>query len=160
MCLIYLQHVPHLSTANPTWGDIFECCFKVQSSKLERLISLKRCKRDVRALSFELSKMSPQLELVVPDLSSSCISLMCRVYLPVHVPCLIKWPVKQECRREDDNEPGTLPILPLVSTCPSSHMYVHICDCKDSGAVFLRPFSSLLSPLSSLLPPLSLFPLF
>ena len=39
-------------TANPTWGDIFECCFKAQSSKLERLFSLKRGKRDVRALSY------------------------------------------------------------------------------------------------------------
>ena len=50
-------------TVNPTWGDIFECCFKAQSSKLERLSSLKRGKRDVRALSFELSKMSPQVGL-------------------------------------------------------------------------------------------------
>ena len=52
-------------TANPTWGDIFECCFKAQSSKLERLFSLKRGKRDVRALSFELSKMSSQVGLAV-----------------------------------------------------------------------------------------------
>jgi len=47
-------------TANPTWGDIFKCCFNARSSKLERLFSLKFVKRDVRALSFELSKMSPQ----------------------------------------------------------------------------------------------------
>jgi len=46
------RHVYRCSTANPTWGDIFECCFKAQSSKLERLFSLKRGKRDVRALSF------------------------------------------------------------------------------------------------------------
>jgi len=52
-------------TDYPTWGDIFECCFKAQSSKLERLFSLKRGKRDVRALSFELSKMTPQVELAV-----------------------------------------------------------------------------------------------
>jgi len=52
-------------TANPTWGDIFECCFKAQGSKLERLFSLKCGKRDVRALSFELSKMSPQVRLAV-----------------------------------------------------------------------------------------------
>jgi len=38
---------------------------KAQSSKLERLFSLKRGKRDVRALSFELSKMSPQVGLAV-----------------------------------------------------------------------------------------------
>ena len=38
---IALTLVP-LGTANPTWGDIFECCFKAQSSKLERLFSLKR----------------------------------------------------------------------------------------------------------------------
>jgi len=56
-----------VSTADPTWGDIFECYFKAQSSKLERLFSLKRGKRDVRALSFELSKMSPQVGLVVPN---------------------------------------------------------------------------------------------
>ena len=48
-------------TANPTWGDIFECCFIAQSSKLERLFPLKCGTRDVRALSFELSKMSPQV---------------------------------------------------------------------------------------------------
>jgi len=53
------------STADPTWSDIFECCFKAQSSKLERLFSMKRGKRDVRALSFELSKMSPQVGLAV-----------------------------------------------------------------------------------------------
>ena len=55
----------YIYTANPSWGDIFECCFKAQSSKLERLFSLKRGKRDVRALSFELSKMSPQVGLAV-----------------------------------------------------------------------------------------------
>ena len=47
-------------TADPTWSVIFECCFKAQSSKLECLFPLKRGKRDVRTLSFELSKMSPQ----------------------------------------------------------------------------------------------------
>jgi len=54
-----------LDTADPTWGDILEHCFKAQSSKLEleRLFSLKRGTRDVRALSFELSKMSPQVGL-------------------------------------------------------------------------------------------------
>ena len=36
-------------TANPAWSDIFECCFKAQSSKLERLFSLKRCTRGVGA---------------------------------------------------------------------------------------------------------------
>jgi len=41
-------------SANLTCGDIFESCFKAQISKLERLFSLKRGKRDVRALSFEL----------------------------------------------------------------------------------------------------------
>ena len=44
----------YICTANPTWGDIFESSFKAQISKLERLFSLKRGKRDVRALSFEL----------------------------------------------------------------------------------------------------------
>ena len=53
------------NTADPTWGDIFECCFKAQSSKLERLFSLKRGKRDVRALSSELLKMSPQVGFAV-----------------------------------------------------------------------------------------------
>jgi len=54
-------------TANTIWGDIFECCFKAQSSKLEGLFSLKCGKRDIRALRFdsELSKMSPQVGLAV-----------------------------------------------------------------------------------------------
>ena len=52
-------------TANPTWGDIFECCFEAQSSK--RLFSLKCGKRDVRALIFKLSKISPQEGLAVHD---------------------------------------------------------------------------------------------
>jgi len=55
------------STANPTWSDIFECRFKARSSKLERLFSLKRGKRDVGALSFELLKVSPQVGLAVMD---------------------------------------------------------------------------------------------
>ena len=55
----------YVCIANPTWGDIFECCFKAQSSKLERLFSLKRGKRDVRPLSFALSKMTPQVGLAV-----------------------------------------------------------------------------------------------
>ena len=38
---------------------------KAQSSKLKGLFSLKRSKRDVRALSFELSKMSPHVGLAV-----------------------------------------------------------------------------------------------
>ena len=39
--------------------------FQAQSSKLEGLFSLKRGKRDVRALSFELSKMSPKVGLAI-----------------------------------------------------------------------------------------------
>jgi len=55
---VSLTHMSH-GTADPTWGDIFECCFKAQSSKLENLFSLKRGNRDVRALSVVLSEMSP-----------------------------------------------------------------------------------------------------
>jgi len=59
-------HSVDRATANPTWGDIFECCFKAQSSKLESLFSLKSGKRDVRPLSFsKLSKMTPQVGLSV-----------------------------------------------------------------------------------------------
>ena len=66
ICISYSHtYVWYICTANPTWGDIFEYCFKAQSSKLERLFSLKRGKRDVRALSFELSKLSPQVGLAV-----------------------------------------------------------------------------------------------
>jgi len=46
-------------------GWHFRMCFKAQSSKLESLFSLKRVKRDIRASSFELSKMSPQVGLAV-----------------------------------------------------------------------------------------------
>jgi len=58
--------------ADPTWGDIFECCFKAQSSKLERLFSSKLGKRDVRVSSFELSKMSPQVGLGVHSIRIGC----------------------------------------------------------------------------------------
>jgi len=34
-------------------GDIFECCFKAQSSKLEGIFCHVSVKRDVRALSFK-----------------------------------------------------------------------------------------------------------
>jgi len=49
-----------------------ECCFKAESLKLERHFLLKRGKRDARALSFELLKMSPQVGLAVPK---KCIGL-------------------------------------------------------------------------------------
>jgi len=62
---LYTHIYIYVYTANPTWGDIFECCFKAQSSKLERLLSLKRGKRDFWALKFELSKKSPQVGLAV-----------------------------------------------------------------------------------------------
>jgi len=62
---VYMCIYVYTCTAYPTWSDIFECCFKAQSSKLERLFSLKCGRRDVRALSFELSKMSPQVGLAV-----------------------------------------------------------------------------------------------
>jgi len=43
-------------TADPIWGDIFECSSKAQSSKLKRLFCHVSVKRDVRALSFDLWK--------------------------------------------------------------------------------------------------------
>ena len=45
-----------------------------QSSKLEGLFSLKRGKRDVGALSFELSKMSPQVGLAVYSFQNASFS--------------------------------------------------------------------------------------
>jgi len=41
-------------TAYSIWGDIFEKLFQSSKLKLEGLFSLKRGKRDVQALSFEL----------------------------------------------------------------------------------------------------------
>jgi len=61
LAYIFGSIVNHQGTANPTWGDIFECCFKTQSSKLESLFSLKRVKRDRLILSSYLSKMSPEV---------------------------------------------------------------------------------------------------
>jgi len=73
-------------TANPTWADIFECCFKAQSSSLKSLSSLKRDTRDFRALSFKLSKMSPKEELTVS---------VCLFVVVVVVPLLIQLPSLQ-----------------------------------------------------------------
>jgi len=57
------MHVMH----DGIFFDALNAVSKAQSSKLERLFSLKRGKRDVRALSFELSKMSPQVGLAVHE---------------------------------------------------------------------------------------------
>ena len=57
----------HTYTAHPTWGDTRERCYKDQSSKFERPFSPKRGKRDVRALSLEPSKMTPQVGPGVPN---------------------------------------------------------------------------------------------
>jgi len=67
-------------TGNPTWSDIFECCFKAQSSKLERLFSLKRGKRDVQALSSKLSKMSPQVAVHMYHTKSVCTRMRTRMH--------------------------------------------------------------------------------
>ena len=56
---------------------------KAQSSKLERLFSLKSGKRDVRVLSFELSKMSLQVRLA----AYICIHM----YLYIHIQCACKF---------------------------------------------------------------------
>jgi len=56
-----------------TYIYFFECCFKAQSSKLQRLFCHVSVQRDVRALSFEpwrsfkdlSKKMSPQVNLAV-----------------------------------------------------------------------------------------------
>jgi len=48
------RHPVKLGTADPTWGDILQSCYKVQSSKLESLFCQVSVKRDVGALSFEL----------------------------------------------------------------------------------------------------------
>jgi len=62
----YIYIFARTYTANLTWGDTPECSYKARNSKLERLFSLKRGKRDVRALSLEPSKITPQVGLAVP----------------------------------------------------------------------------------------------
>jgi len=81
ICVTYIIYT-YIRTADPTWGDIFECCFKAQSSKVECLFSLKSGKRDVRALSFELPKMSPQLRLAVCVYVQIQVSF-CHLYIEV-----------------------------------------------------------------------------
>jgi len=49
----------------PLWVIFSNAVSKAQSSKLERFFSLKHGKKDVRSLSFELLKMSPQVGLVI-----------------------------------------------------------------------------------------------
>ena len=62
-------------TAEPTWGDIFESCFKAQGSKFQRLFCHVSVQRDLRALCFELlkelSEMSPHVGLAVDAPSKS-----------------------------------------------------------------------------------------
>jgi len=63
--IIKVAHVYVTLSSRRKWHPKWDCCFKTQSSKLQRVFSLKRGKRDVRALSFELSKMTPQVGLAV-----------------------------------------------------------------------------------------------
>ena len=44
---IYIHIYIYIYTACPTWADIFECCFKAQSSEIERLFCLVSVERDV-----------------------------------------------------------------------------------------------------------------
>ena len=67
------------------YGDIFAYCFKAQSSKLESLFSLKRGKRDLRALSFELSKMSPQVGLAVYMYTYMYIQIHTHTYVYIYI---------------------------------------------------------------------------
>jgi len=63
---IYIRIRTHTDIQPIPLGVIFSnAVSKAQSSKLEGLFSLKRGKRDFRALSFELSKMTPQVGLAV-----------------------------------------------------------------------------------------------
>jgi len=68
---VILRSLLIVANPYPTWVDIFECCFKAQSSKLERLFCHVSVKRDVRDLSFVLgnsfSKLSPKVGLVVQE---------------------------------------------------------------------------------------------
>jgi len=62
-------------TADPTWGDIFECCFKAQSSKLkaQSLFCHVLVKRD--GSSFELWALKRAFENVTSN------GIGCRAYL-------------------------------------------------------------------------------
>ena len=64
MYIVIYMHI-YINTADPTWFQIFECCFKAQSPKLEHLFCYVSVKRDLRVFSFELSKMSTHMGLAV-----------------------------------------------------------------------------------------------
>ena len=70
-----------LITADLTWGDIFECCFKAQSSKLERLFWHVSVKRDRSSFELwalkELSNMTPHVGLALQACSATVRFLHC-----------------------------------------------------------------------------------
>ena len=127
ICIKSLVHTP-----NPTWGDIFECCFKAQSSKRERLFSLKRGKRDVRALSFELSKLSPQVGLAVHTyvdaymmqhmLMHICLSTWC-IHMLIDVICS-KWLVHGHICRYTSRVSSRLSMC--IHTYVDTYMYIYM----------------------------------
>ena len=86
--------------------------FQAQSSKLERLFSLKSGKRDVRALSFELSKMPPHVGLAV------------HTYLHVYIHTYMHVCVFHECFKD-------APVLhTLICVCKYGHVFVVlVCVC-------------------------------
>jgi len=58
-------HVPQTIQLGVIFSEFFENSFKPQNIKLVHFYSLKRCKRDFRALNFEVSKMTPQVGFAV-----------------------------------------------------------------------------------------------
>jgi len=49
-----------INKTNPTWGDIFEWCFKAQRSKFERLFSLKRAEETFEFWPLNFRKCHPK----------------------------------------------------------------------------------------------------
>jgi len=77
-----LQHTAtHFSTAYDSWGDIFECCFKAQSSKLKRLFATFQWKEtfELWALSFERA-----FENVIKD-GIGCTYIYIYIYIHINI---------------------------------------------------------------------------
>jgi len=76
-------------TANPTWGNIFECCFKTQSSKLERRFCHVSVKKNVWAFSFQLwkslLKWHPKWHLLYVSMPVSMFGWTYKVYVNMYV---------------------------------------------------------------------------
>ena len=119
------------STANTTWGDIFECCFKAQSSSL---FSLNRGKRDLRALCFEAGVSSHAACIARSNAVPRIERVSCLL-------CLVCLCYRAQCVASGTAAAPATPAATLGTHAPVPlHLLQHSAGCMSQSFLRLRAF--------------------